>query len=658
MTAAAGARPLDQARAAFAHLQSHVAGLVESAAPPLLREVLELHFARVARALSAGRYPPVVLLPTALGEALTGEPFQPQLTAVGAAMWAATLGYDLIDDAADHEVAAAIAARFGAAAEGVAATAAMALFDAAPPLLLRAGGIDDATVGAALVAFATRAWSTIGGQVEDLAASSRAAGSAHWARVVAAKTGVARGGMDMATVVARKLGWLEPRQVPPLAAFAEALGAAVQHQSDLDELFGQAQSADLTNGKRVYAVARALERAPERARRRLELLLERARMPALHAAVLPSIRAEVRAHGGMMAAALLVARLTAEARLALRQAGLGSPAPLEALLAPVDVLAQLGARPAASTPPSPPAAVVATPNVPSVFGSEGYWLGRAHDVLAQLRGALEARGYALDPDLAVVTDARTPYCYYDHERRVVSLGYPDLTTASGRFRALTFVAMFGDPTVEQAARSADALLPLLTVHEAAHHLRHRYGVLSTSEAWVEEHATNILAVSYLRTRPGWSDEEPRVLEVLRRARRGLERSVEVDYVDATHDDLDEVLVHAMHAVPEHVYERAWQVALRERRPVVDTMLELGMVSAEQVAEAKRLQRAARARFDREYGSDPALTALLAMAQLAVELVDRDLPPFDEALHRYVDRGEAPGPPRSLVPLPREPEKKR
>lgn len=278
------------------------------------------------------------------------------------------------------------------------------------------------------------------------------------------------------------------------------------------------------------------------------------------------------------------------------------------------------------------------------FGSTDYWLSRTRALVGAFDDALRERGYQLDHDLRVVADPRSMYCYYDADERLLAMGYPDLGQFFGQMRWATYRPLFGTEGVEETARAAAALLPVLAVHEAAHHLRHRYGRMKRDDPWTEEHAVNILTVGYLRTLPRWPAEAPGVLAQLDRVRHHSAQLHDCDYVDATHDDLDEVLLHAMKAFDRVAYDQAFLAAEARGVPVHRVLLDAGLVTPELVAEAERRQHAARERFNEEYSRHFMASTILSITQLQVELVDRDLPPFTRGLAELI------GPP-TLDPVP-------
>lgn len=269
------------------------------------------------------------------------------------------------------------------------------------------------------------------------------------------------------------------------------------------------------------------------------------------------------------------------------------------------------------------------------FGSTGYWLSRTRAVLADFDAALAEHGYRIDPDLRIVSDSRSLYCYYDADERLVSMGYPDLGHPSGRLRWVMYLPLLGTDTIEEAARASETLLPVFAVHEAAHHLRHRYDRMLRDDPWTEEHAVNVLTIGYLRTLPRWPAEAPRALALLERVRRGAERLHTCDYVEATHDDLDEVLLHDMKVIDRVAYDQAFLAAEARGVPVMRVLEDAGLAPPALVAEASRRQRAARERFNLEYGKDFKASVVLSIAQLQVEIVDRDLPPFRRGLAELI-----------------------
>jgi hypothetical protein len=265
------------------------------------------------------------------------------------------------------------------------------------------------------------------------------------------------------------------------------------------------------------------------------------------------------------------------------------------------------------------------------FGSAEYWLARTRATIATFDAALRERGYQLDADLPIVADLSSAYCYYNPELRTLSMGFPDLHQFFGRMRWMTYLPLFGTNDVEEVARAADLLLPVFAVHEAAHHLRHRHGRMTRDDQWTEEHAANTLTVGYLRTLPSWPAEGSAVLATLDRMRRNAESLQVCEYADALHAELIDVMLYHMHVLDRATYDRAFLAAAARGIAPLRILQESGIVTPAIEAAAEQRQRAARERFNREYGVDFMASTSMAVAQLQVKLVDRSLPSFSKGL---------------------------
>jgi hypothetical protein len=272
---------------------------------------------------------------------------------------------------------------------------------------------------------------------------------------------------------------------------------------------------------------------------------------------------------------------------------------------------------------------------PAEFGTAGHWLSRARAEIEQFRMALEARGHEIDPGLEVVCDAASLYPYYDFERCRISIGLPDLSTPSGRYRWLMYLPMLGARTIDAAAAAMDRFLPILATHELAHHLRHRTGRMLRDDPWTEEHVVNSIALSYLRTRPDFEAIAEGIMPILSRARAGLSRMCELDYADATHEDLGAILYHDMKRISPDVYQHAWEKAWERRVPVAQVLEDEHLVTRVELDEAQARQLHAREKYNAQYMRDFATYALLTTTQLQVALVRPDLPTFDDALALYL-----------------------
>jgi hypothetical protein len=267
----------------------------------------------------------------------------------------------------------------------------------------------------------------------------------------------------------------------------------------------------------------------------------------------------------------------------------------------------------------------------ATFGSTEYWLSRTRASIATFDAALHEREYQLDADLPIVTDLSSTYCYYNPELRILSMGFPDLHQFFGRMRWTTYLPLFGSDDVEEVARATDILLPVFAVHEAAHHLRHRYGRMTQHDNWTEEHAANTLTVAYLRTLPRWPAEVSAVLATLDRMRRNAESLHVCEYTDALHAELIDVLLYHMHALDRATYDQAFLAAEARGIAPLRILQESGIVTPALQAAAEQHQRTARERFHREYGVDFMTSTIMAVAQLQVKIVDRSLPSFSKGL---------------------------
>jgi hypothetical protein len=265
------------------------------------------------------------------------------------------------------------------------------------------------------------------------------------------------------------------------------------------------------------------------------------------------------------------------------------------------------------------------------FGSTEYWLSRTRAAIAPFDAALRERGYQLDSDLPIIADVSSNYCYYNPELRVLSMGYPDLNQFIGRMRWTTYLPLHGTDDVVKAARASETLLPVFAVHEAAHHVRHRYGRMTRDDQWTEEHAVNTLAIAYFRTRPHWPAAVPSILTVLDRIRRNAEALHSCAHTDAAHAELIDVLLYHMHAFDRTVYDQAFLAAAARGISALQVLEESGIVTPALRSEAEQHQLAAREYFQREYGVDDMASSIMAVAQLQVKIVNRSLPTFSEAL---------------------------
>jgi hypothetical protein len=265
------------------------------------------------------------------------------------------------------------------------------------------------------------------------------------------------------------------------------------------------------------------------------------------------------------------------------------------------------------------------------FGSTEYWLSRIRAAIAMFDAALRERGYQLDSDLPIIVDVSSTYCYYNPELRILSMGFPDLNQFIGRMRWTTYLPLFGTNDVMEVARGSEILLPVYAVHEAAHHLRHRYGRMMRDDQWLEEHAVNTLTIAYFRTLPHWPAQTSTILPVLERIRRNAGTQSSCTHADAAHAELIDVLLYHMSAFDRSIYDQAFLAAAARGMTPLRVLEEAGIVSPALRTQAEQLQLAAREYFNREYGVDFMASTVMAIAQLQGKMVDRSLPSFSQAL---------------------------
>jgi hypothetical protein len=198
-------------------------------------------------------------------------------------------------------------------------------------------------------------------------------------------------------------------------------------------------------------------------------------------------------------------------------------------------------------------------------------------------------------------------------------------------RWTTYLPLFNTNDVMEVARTSETLLPIYAVHEAAHHVRHRYGRMVRDDQWTEEHAVNTLTVAYFRTRPGWPAQASSVMTVLERIRRNAEAQHCCPHADAGHAELIDVLLYHMRAFDRTIYDQAFLAAAARGISPLRILEESGIVTPALRTEAEQHQLAAREYFHREYGVDFMASMIMAIAQLQVKMVDRSLPSFSNAL---------------------------
>lgn len=265
------------------------------------------------------------------------------------------------------------------------------------------------------------------------------------------------------------------------------------------------------------------------------------------------------------------------------------------------------------------------------FGSRRYWETRVGGIARTFEGAVQEHGYGFHPELRFLHEAEEAFFYYDPGRMTVSVSPPDLTTPVGRLRWIPFLRLTATLSIESAAAEVDSFLDLSVVHELCHHMRHIHGRMEATDHWTEEHAVNILMVSYLRSHPSCSEAQPRLLERLARMRAALDKLRDWELIEATHDDLEEVLHHDLGLISQEDYRNAFRLGDARRIPVMQVIRDDGLATETEIAQAADRRAQAKERYNAEYMKDIVVYWKLMVAQAQVELVDPDLPPFPEAL---------------------------
>lgn len=327
----------------------------EHADDPAQAELLAAALAKVSGHLGRAQPPPFYLscvhVPTLVYAALRGDP-QPVLPLAVACLFVHA-GLDLLDDVMDGDLPDA-----WRAGPAQAVLAGATLSGALAPLALFELAAAPRTVAALLRLLAEGGLKLSAGQQADVATARTTAippGSAV-ARLAERKTGAE---VALYAALAARLGGASRRAVERWAAFGRTLGAARQLRMDCFDLFGAAESRDLTAGVPTLPVALYHDDLEEGERPAFRNLLQRAQHDtAAHQA----IREKLVASSVLQSCAVVVESYCQRAREALASSGACEPAAGE-LRAMIEDCSFFAAESASSSDEDQTAAADETPGV-------------------------------------------------------------------------------------------------------------------------------------------------------------------------------------------------------------------------------------------------------------------------------------------------------
>jgi HEAT repeat protein len=247
---------------------------------------------------------------------------------------------------------------------------------------------------------------------------------------------------------------------------------------------------------------------------------------------------------------------------------------------------------------------------------------------------LDRHGVSVDPDLRFVAGS-TPEVYYAPDTMTINVGVADLDQPSGRMYWLFVARLLGVRSADAAVDAFAAQLPLLVVHEIAHHLRHRYGAPITND-FIEEQVANTLAIAFLAEHPqyggvvealrGWAAAASPALAAMvpgsARARTGFRL------------ELGDVLVERG-LVSRARLEELRVLAEDLDRPLDDVIAAADVVSDEQVAGAEKIRMDAQDYFNRRYMADPTEYQSFHLEWYRAYLERAEFPSFAEALETHI-----------------------
>lgn len=375
------------------------------------------------------------------------------------------LSLDLFDDAQDEDLAGKPHAEAGMA---IAVNSAIALLFLALDALKRA---------IALEADAERRWAyldvfnrisllAVAGQHRDLMGAAGASTPEQVLAMQQAKTS----SLALVAEVAALHAGCAPEEQARFREAAEAMVLLVQVVDDVRDVYGKAQSPDLSTRKMTYPLACFLETAPPEAQAEFEALV--AALPAS----LPAIRQLWYDAGAIAASADAIERFRAAVHTALAATRRAGPA-LRTWLYIADGLA---------------AALYELPELPvsaALRRPDGPWSRQIRAWADGLRADLARFD---PPPVPPLLPWHLPQYMYAPDRQVIY--YPDLEGLPEEIVPFQ-AALLGLDDLDRVRDVMKAQAPAVMAHEFFHYWRDAAGHL-TQDAWYEELAANGLAVAY------------------------------------------------------------------------------------------------------------------------------------------------------------------
>jgi CRP/FNR family cyclic AMP-dependent transcriptional regulator len=256
---------------------------------------------------------------------------------------------------------------------------------------------------------------------------------------------------------------------------------------------------------------------------------------------------------------------------------------------------------------------------------------RAYDTHLE---TLDRHGVSVDSGLRFVAGS-TPEVYYAPDTMTINVGVADLDQPSGRMYWLFVARLLGVRSADAAVDAFASQLPLLVVHEIAHHLRHRYGAPITND-FIEEQVANTLAIAFLAEHPQYRG----VVEALRgwaaTASPALAAMVPGSASARTgfRLELGDVLVERG-LVSRTRLEELRVLAEDLDRPLDDLIAAADVVTDDQIAGAEKTRMDAQDYFNRRYMADPTEYQSFHLEWYRAYLERAEFPSFAEALETHI-----------------------
>lgn len=262
------------------------------------------------------------------------------------------------------------------------------------------------------------------------------------------------------------------------------------------------------------------------------------------------------------------------------------------------------------------------------------WFRRGQGVFEEVLAGYRRYGIRPHPELRLVM-ADSPIPYYEPAARVIGVGAPDATTARGRLYWIFLQHLLGAADLAELQTTLDALLPWVTAHELAHHLRHAYGA-PIENNYVEEQVASLVACAFVREHERYRDGLPALREALARtARSTLSMAAGSEsYLSGYRLGPAEVL-RAEGALSAEALVTARALAEESGAPLEQVLVGLGAVSESRLVEARAARERAEAYFNRRYMANIGEYWRFGADWLLAELDRPDPLPLGAVLEAYV-----------------------